>query len=56
MSPPLFLQASSAGGLYDSLLFSNLVMLIYSVTRGSVVLQASGISYPDGIRWGMLFE
>jgi hypothetical protein len=33
-----------------SLLFPNLVMLFYPVTRGSVVLQASGISYPDAIR------
>ncbi|WIA44569.1 hypothetical protein OEZ86_007294 [Tetradesmus obliquus] len=34
-----------------SLLFPNLLMLFYPVTRGSVVLAASGISYPDAIRY-----
>jgi hypothetical protein len=41
-----------AGGC--CLLFPNLVMLFYPVTRGSVVLQASGISYPDAIRWAVV--
>jgi len=31
-------------------LLPNFVLLFYPVTRGSVVLQAAGLSYPDAIR------
>jgi hypothetical protein len=32
-------------------LLPNFVLLFYPVTRGSVVLQMAGLSYPDAIRW-----
>jgi hypothetical protein len=45
------LQLQLVAVALGSLLFPNLVMLFYPVTRGSVLLQASGMSYPDAIRW-----
>jgi hypothetical protein len=50
-TPLPLLQLMLVAVALGSLLFPNLVMLFYPVTRGSVVLQASGISYPDAIRY-----
>jgi hypothetical protein len=36
--------------LFGSLLAPNLVLLLYPVTRGSVVLQALQLPYPEAIR------
>jgi hypothetical protein len=54
-TPLPLLQLMLVAVALGSLLFPNLVMLFYPVTRGSVVLQASGISYPDAIRCGVGF-
>jgi hypothetical protein len=39
---------------FGALLAPNLVLLLYPVTRGSVVLQALRLPYPEAIRWGPL--
>jgi hypothetical protein len=35
----------------QGLLFPNLVLLFYPVSRGSILLQAAGLSYPSAIRY-----
>eukprot|EP00879_Flechtneria_rotunda_P025758 GHRR01027400.1.p2 GENE.GHRR01027400.1~~GHRR01027400.1.p2 ORF type:complete len:139 (+),score=27.38 GHRR01027400.1:168-584(+) len=49
-NPTWLLECQLVAVALGSLLFPNFVLLFYPVTRGSVVLQASGISYPDAIR------
>eukprot|EP00879_Flechtneria_rotunda_P005830 GHRR01006134.1.p1 GENE.GHRR01006134.1~~GHRR01006134.1.p1 ORF type:complete len:902 (+),score=349.32 GHRR01006134.1:184-2889(+) len=50
-NPTWLLECQLVAVALGSLLFPNFVLLFYPVTRGSVVLQASGISYPDAIRY-----
>lgn len=42
--------AKAAARSFGATLAPNLVLLFYPVSRGSVVQQAMGISYPAGIR------
>jgi hypothetical protein len=35
----------------QALLFPNLLLLFYPVSRGSALLQAAGLSYPEAIRY-----
>jgi hypothetical protein len=51
-SPPLLLACELVAVALGSLLFPNLVLLFYPVTRGSAVLAAAGFSYPEAIRCG----
>jgi hypothetical protein len=41
----------AAARSFGATLAPNLVLLFYPVSRGSVVLQVLGLSYPAGIRW-----
>ncbi len=36
---------------FGALLFPNFILLFYPVARGSVLLQATGLSWPEGIRY-----
>jgi hypothetical protein len=49
-TPLWLLQLELVAVALGSLLFPNFVLLFYPVIRGSVVLQAADISYPDAIR------
>jgi hypothetical protein len=52
-TPCTFLQVMVAKMLaksYGSLIAPNLVLLFYPITRGSVVLQALQLPYPEAIR------
>eukprot|EP00775_Hariotina_reticulata_P001549 gene1549-1888_t len=50
-APTLSMNAKMVARAFGSLLAPNLVLLFYPVSRGSVVLQALGISYPAAIRY-----
>lgn len=49
--PVWSLEVSVTAVAFGNLLFPNLVLLFYPVARGSVLLQASGLSYPEAIRY-----
>jgi hypothetical protein len=50
-APTLSMYAKMVARAFGSLLAPNLVLLFYPVSRGSVVLQVLGISYPAAIRY-----
>lgn len=51
-STPLWvLQVELVAVGLGGLLFPNLVLLFYPIARGSILLQAAGLSYPQGIKY-----
>lgn len=48
--PPLQLELLAVA--LGSLLFPNLLLLFFPISRGSVVLAAARLAYPDAIRCG----
>lgn len=53
-SPPPHMQVNYAARSFGTLLGPNLVALFFPVARGSVILQAMGLSYPAAIRYAVM--